>query len=135
MKLWLDDIRDPHSFAGSGWTWAKTAEEAIAFLRTGEVTRASFDHDLTWEQMKAGLYGEIREDGQKSGYDVIVWLEQHPEYWPPDGVKVHSMNAAGRKRMQLVIDAHYVTDYNDRVDGNDVGSSNARGNASKKDSG
>lgn len=107
MKLWLDDIRDPVDFGRIGWTWAKTAEEAIELLRTHPVTRASFDHDLTWEQMSAGIYGEIREDGQKSGYDVVVWLEQHPQYWPPDGVMVHSQNAAGRKRMQQVINAHY----------------------------
>ena len=64
------------------------------------------DHDLTDEQMAGGILGEIREDGQKSGYDVLLWLEEHPEYWPPNGVRVHSANPAGRLRMQQIIDKH-----------------------------
>jgi hypothetical protein len=107
FPLWLDDCRNPAKFGFPNYTWAKTAEEAIALLRTGEVCYASLDHDLTAEQMKGGMFGEIREDGQASGYDVVVWLEQHPEYWPRDGVTVHSMNPAGRARMQQVIDRFY----------------------------
>ena len=111
MKLFLDDIRDPSKFLKfdwGGWTWAKTAEEAIRYLRTANVTFASLDHDLTDEQMQKGGYvGKIYEDGHKSGYDVVCWLEQHPEFWPRDGVKVHSMNPVGRARMQKVIDEHY----------------------------
>jgi hypothetical protein len=116
MKLWLDDIRDPKKFGhdGTDWIWVKTADEAIICLKFGNVTEASLDHDLTDEQMEGGYLGEIREDGQKSGYDVVRWLELHPQHWPPDGVKIHSMNPAGRKRMQQVIDRHY-----NRVDGFD----------------
>jgi hypothetical protein len=107
MRLWLDDIREPWKHGCVGWDWAKTAEEAIAFLRTGTVTIASLDHDLTPEQTLGGIYGVIKTDGQKSGYDVVVWLEEHPEFWPADGVRVHSMNPAGRKRMLQVIERHY----------------------------
>lgn len=110
MKLWLDDIRNPVERGLIGWTWAKTAEEAINLLRTGEVTRASLDHDLTHEQMvRGGFSGQVYEDGQRSGYDVVVWLEEHPEYWPPDGVAVHSANPAGASRMRQVINRHYNT--------------------------
>ena|SRR5579885_2314117 len=110
MKLWLDDIRDPEMFGCIGWKWAKTADEAITLLRSGEVECASLDHDLTAEQMiYGGFSGEIFEDGAKSGYDVVCWLEQHPKFWPKGGVKVHSANPAGRKRMQQVIDRHYGT--------------------------
>lgn len=107
MKLWLDDIREPWKFGCAGWVWAKTAEEAVKFLKTGDVEMASLDHDLTDEQMMGGMLGEIREDGVKSGYDVVLWLEQNPQYWPPKGTIVHSMNPAGRRRMAEVIARHY----------------------------
>lgn len=108
MKLFLDDMRDPDLRGYVGWTWVKTADEAVALLRTGKVEQASLDHDLTAEQMvRGGFLGQIYEDGFKSGYDVVAWLEEHPEFWPPQGVRVHSANPAGRARMQMVIDKHY----------------------------
>ena len=108
MKLWLDDIREPWMFGCVGWDWAKTAKEAIDLLRTGLVEEASLDHDLSPDQMiKGGFLGQVYEDGQESGYDVVCWLEQHPEFWPPKGVRVHSANPAGRQRMQQVVDRHY----------------------------
>lgn len=110
MKLWLDDIRDPKAYGHKGWVWVKTAEQAVKKFRTGKVTEASLDHDLTEEQMeKGGMYGSVYEDGQRSGYDVVCWLEEHPEFWPKNGVKVHSANPAGRQRMQQVIDRFYST--------------------------
>ena len=107
MKLWLDDVRDPAAFGFVGWTWVKTAEEAIRLLATGAVSRASLDHDLTPEQTLGGMFGVIREDDAKSGYDVVCWLEQNPQFWPPEGVHVHSMNPAGRKRMEQVVQRRY----------------------------
>jgi hypothetical protein len=108
VKLWLDDIRDPMNFNAVGWVWVKTAEDAVNAFRTGEVTEASLDHDLTDEQMiKGGFNGMIYEDGHKSGYDVVCWLETHPEFWPVNGVRVHSQNASGAARMRQVIDKHY----------------------------
>ena len=103
----MDDCRDPEEFKASGWVWAKTAADAIAILKAG-VAQASFDHDLTQEQMhRGGIYGQVYEDGQKSGYDVVLWLEEHPEYWPTDGVRVHSANPAGRASMERVVERHY----------------------------
>ena len=109
MYLWLDDKRDPVLYTKNlDWTWAKTAEEAIGWLRMGKVAKASLDHDLTDEQMiKGGIFGEVYEDGHKSGYDVVCWLEQHPEFWPINGVKVHSANPSGAARMRQVINRHY----------------------------
>lgn len=111
IKMWLDDIRNPALFIKTdwqSWTWVKTAADAIALLRTGQVEYASLDHDLTNKQMiRGGLFGKIYEDGQQSGYDVVCWLEEHPEFWPPKGTKVHSANPAGRARMQQVIDRYY----------------------------
>jgi hypothetical protein len=110
VKLFLDDHRDPNDYMPDqeNWTWAKTAEEAISCLKTGFVEYATLDHDLTDEQMVRGGYEEkIYDDGVKSGYDVCLWLEENPQYWPPKGCKVHSANPAGRRRMQQVIDRHY----------------------------
>jgi len=111
IHLWLDDIRDPENFGFPGWLWVKTAEEAIAVFKTRRVEEASLDHDLTPDQMcRGGILGEIHEDGQKSGYDVVRWLEEHPEFWPPKKVQVHSANPAGSARMRQVIDKFYDKD-------------------------
>lgn len=103
MKLWLDDVRDPVRFGAIGFVWAKTAEEAIAHLRTGEVTFASLDHDLTIEQ----TIGTGWPTHEACGYDVVCWMEEHG-VWPRDGVSVHSMNPAGRARMESVLRKHGV---------------------------
>lgn len=107
VRLWLDDIRDPVKYGKFGWLWVKTADEAVAAFRKGDVVEASLDHDLTPEQMTGGIYGVIVEDGFKSGYDVITWLEQHPEFWPSEGIVSHSGNPAGRARIEQVIRKHY----------------------------
>ncbi len=107
MKLWLDDIREPWKFGCIGWDWAKTADEAINFLKTGRVEIASLDHDLGIEQTLTGMQGLISNDNGKSGYDVVCWLEQNPQYWPSKGVKVHSANPAGAQRMRQVIFRYY----------------------------
>lgn len=100
MKLWLDDIREPWKHGCIGWHWAKTADEAIEALKTGEVTVASLDHDLS---EKATL-GDDR--GERTGYTVVCWMEEN-DVWPKDGVKVHSMNPVGRGKMLRVINKHY----------------------------
>ena len=100
-KLWLDDIRQPWDFGCLGWYLAKTAEEAIAVLKTGKVTEADLDHDLT-ELATLGLAGP----DEKTGYTVVCWMEEN-NVWPVDGVRVHSLNPSGRQRMQQVIDKHY----------------------------
>lgn len=94
MKLWLDDCRDPREYHDDNWVWAKTAEDTIDILKTGKVEQASLDHDL-------GLL----DCG--TGYDVILFLEANPEYWPVNGVIVHSRNPVATKRMQTVIERHY----------------------------
>jgi hypothetical protein len=112
MKLWLDDMRDPTYFGKEDWYWALTAEEAVRALMTREVECASLDHDLTQEQMIIGGYNAtIHEDGVKSGYDVLLWLEQNLEYRPPLGIAVHSQNPAGRRRMEAAIFAMYAKNF------------------------
>jgi hypothetical protein len=107
MKLWLDDVREPWRFGCVGWEWVKTADEAIEKLKTGTTEIASLDHDLGIEQTLAGMQGLISNDNGKSGYDVVLWLEQNPNFWPPYGVRVHSANPAGKARMEQVIRRYY----------------------------
>jgi hypothetical protein len=89
MKLWLDDIRP----APKGFIWAKTAEEAIAYLATGDVKLCSLDHDLD----------ETMSD--MNGYDVLEWMERSVAegiwYGPLPTIFVHSANPPARKRMQM----------------------------------
>ncbi len=96
MKLWLDDIRDPAKHGRIGWTWAKTYDEAIAALVTGDVVEASLDHDLTIQQTIGNA------DGERTGYDVVCWMEERGIY-PRDGVHVHSMNPSGAARMRAAL--------------------------------
>jgi hypothetical protein len=103
MKLWLDDVREPWKHGCLGWEWAKTATEAIALLQTGKVTEASLDHDLAPEHYPWS--GVPLERCHGTGYDVVVWMEEH-NVWPPNGVRVHSMNPVGRARMEAVIAKH-----------------------------
>ena len=108
MKLWLDDIREPWKFGRLGWTWVKTAKAAIEAFKTGEVEEASLDHDLSEDQMvQGGFLGKVFEDGKGTGYDVVCWLEENPQYWPKGGVVVHSANPAGKERMIKVLDKIY----------------------------
>lgn len=102
IDLWLDDIRDPIKHGYIGWTWVKTADEAIALLATGRVRQASLDHDLTVEQTLG------RHSTEPTGYTVVCWMERE-NVWPPKGVRVHSMNPEGRSRMQQVIDRAYAS--------------------------
>ncbi len=100
--LWLDDIREPAKHGYIGATWVKTYEHCIKALATGLYDFASLDHDLSED----ATMGRASKD-EKTGYSVICWLEEHPEFWPENGIKVHSMNPVGAARMRQVIEAHY----------------------------
>ena len=99
MKLWLDDLRPPWRYGYIGWEWAKTADEAIAFLKTGKVTQASLDHDLS-EKATLGDWSD-----EMTGYDVVLWMEENSVF-PPDGVTIHSLNPAGANRMKLALERY-----------------------------
>lgn len=105
MILWLDDVRPPWKHGYVGADWAKTAEAAIALLKTGMVDFASLDHDLSEKATMGDWEGEI------TGYDVVLFMEANPEFWPPDGCRVHSFNPVGRQRMLVPIRAHYGRDF------------------------
>ena len=71
----------------------------------GRVEFASLDHDLAEEHYPWNC--DSIENAKGTGYDVVCWLEKNPQFWPKNGVKVHSMNPAGRARMEAVIDMRY----------------------------
>lgn len=96
MKLWLDDERDPRSdliqsdFGAEGdEIWAKTAHVAINYLKQGNVTSISLDHDLG--PVSAG-----------TGMDVAKWIEEQAFHGllPQLSWSIHSLNSVGRKNME-----------------------------------
>jgi hypothetical protein len=101
MILWLDDIREPWKFGFGGSEWVKTADDAIALLKTGAVTFASLDHDLS-EEATLGT----PKPGEKTGYTVVLFMEEN-DIWPEKGVRVHSLNPAGKAKMEAAILRHY----------------------------
>jgi hypothetical protein len=116
--MFLDDVREPWKNGFIGAEWAKTYDEAIALLESGKVTFASLDHDIgacadciaklkhIGDMLTPETTFYNRCDHAKTGYDVVCWMEEH-NVWPPEGVRVHSMNPVGKQRMQVVIDMHY----------------------------
>lgn len=106
LRVYLDDLRD----APEGWVRTYTVEETVALLKTGKVKTLSLDHDLggyshyNEELATDGLYASDFT-GEKTGYDVLLWLENevyHRRLTPPE-VEVHSANSAGRKRMLAAV--------------------------------
>jgi hypothetical protein len=94
LRVWLDDERS----APAGWVHVRTPEEAIELLRGGEVEELSLDHDL-------GL--DVGEQ-ERTGYDVLLWLEQEVEAGralPPAVMRVHSGNVGAVTRMEQAIES------------------------------
>ncbi len=102
MTLWLDDIRPPWKYGYVGAEWVKTADECIAALKTGKYDFASLDHDLSEAQSMGHRTPEDR-----TGYTVVCWLRDNPEYFPEEGIKVHSLYPKGSRLMREIIHDHY----------------------------
>lgn len=88
MKVYLDDNRP----APVGWLLVRTADEAIATLRQGNVTEMSLDYDLGDPHFGTGL-------------DVLEWLEhalrEHRVRLPR--LAAHSGSPLGRRRLDAAI--------------------------------
>jgi len=98
IYLWLDDLRP----APAGWTHVTTIEAAQELLKTGQVQKASLDHDLGYQ-----LDGEgIEETYFKTGYDLVKWMAE-TNTWPKEKPTVHSMNPAGRRNMESTIERYF----------------------------
>ncbi|NHZ88985.1 hypothetical protein F2P45_08145 [Massilia sp. CCM 8733] len=88
MKVYLDDERR----TPDGWVRVYWPEQAIALLRTGEVSEISLDHDLG-------------DDVRGTGYDVVLWIEEQvmTAGFRAPAMRVHSANASAREKMEAGI--------------------------------
>lgn len=88
-KIYLDDQRP----APSGWAQARSADEAIALLRRGDVTDLSLDYDLGDPHFGTGL-------------DVLDWLERAvaDRRVSLPRLTAHSGSMLGRRRLEASID-------------------------------
>lgn len=114
INLWLDDVRP----SPIGWVHVYTIEEAKLYLQQEEVDEWSLDHDLgacnscflAWQKKYRGeqFVPEMPNCSHfGTGYDLVCWLEENPQFWPAKRPTVHSANPIGRRRMEQVIDRHY----------------------------
>jgi hypothetical protein len=95
VKVWLDDVRE----APLGWVRARSPEEAIELLRSGDVEEISLDHDL----------GLATPESERTGYDVLAWLEKAVatgawEHNVPE-IRIYSANPVGWRRMEHAIES------------------------------
>lgn len=113
--LFLDDNAERHrkflqEHIGCDVVQAWTAKEAIAALAAAalvgrEWDLVSLDHDLSDDQQLACVRGEdIAKAGEGTGYDVALWMEEHPV--KVRHVVVHSFNPTGAERMAKAL-RHY----------------------------
>lgn len=92
--LLIDDVRtigDPDLIARNYWSGVT----CLATFPQWELLL--LDHDLASFDAKGK---------EKTGYDIMCWLEEHTEYLPKK-IELVTSNPVGRKKMQLVIDQLY----------------------------
>lgn len=99
--LLVDDSRDV-DYVNKGWNVqitdvARTFAEGINALKDGPIDTLLLDHDLA-------CFDD--EGNELTGYKVMLFLEEHPEYRPSRVLLVTS-NPVGRAKMQTVIDKIY----------------------------
>ena len=103
MKSLLIDDQRSAEYVEATWGLkpdmiARTFADGInALKREGPFDTLFLDHDL-------GCFDE--EGDELTGYMIICFLEEHPEYLPKNIVLVTS-NPVGRRKMQIVIDKLY----------------------------
>lgn len=97
MKLWLDDIRLPPD---DTWWHVRTAEDAMALIRTGAVEVASLDHDLGGRLANVGkdMYNYL----QATGFQLVLQMQLENVY-PKSSITIHSSNLQGAFNMQRVL--------------------------------
>lgn len=94
LKLWLDDIRD----APAGWIRCHWPDEVLEFIKEGDVTEISLDHDL-------GDEPQSYMEPERTGMMVLNALErmqnENPDFVIPE-INIHSQNPVAAKRMREV---------------------------------
>jgi hypothetical protein len=83
LRLWVDDERP----APKGWVWSKTVANTIDTLILGDVEEMSLDYVL----------GRGQNGGQ-----VLEWLREHPDRWPPV-IHTHSSSLDACELMQTMV--------------------------------
>jgi hypothetical protein len=100
MKLWLW-IDDFHKPPHERWTWAKTLEEAMAYVTSSRpIEIISFDHDL-------GVKDLSRMGEWVNSQPVAKWYETEAEngnllampIW-----RIHSRNPRGCKELRAILE-------------------------------
>lgn len=88
--LVIDDLKN----VTNATKHARTFEEGIECLKNKFWDILYLDHDLG------------TEDHGKTGYDIMCFLEENPQYLPGT-INIISLNGSGIQRMRLVIDKLY----------------------------
>lgn len=103
--LLIDDLRDLDYVVGSYLgkdtndllgVVERTYDGGIAALKNGPWDVLFLDHDL----------GDYENGVERTGYNVVCFLEENPEFLPKKIILVTS-NPVGRMKMQAVIDKLY----------------------------
>lgn len=114
FNLYMDDVRA----CPDGWRCARTVEDAMLFLETGEVDACSLDHDMgACEHCKRGGkdIGDMQTDDTTfmhwcphtlDGTKLVRWMVETGN-WPNRKPMVHSANPSGRRRMLGMIDQFF----------------------------
>lgn len=119
MNIYLDDVRN----TPEDWVRCYKIEEVQEYLRQGNVTNLSLDHDLGASYLCENCYdmGNENEDcvddcnckchlveflRVPTGYDLCKWMAEN-DVWPQYKPTVHSANPVGRVNMQSIIDRYW----------------------------
>lgn len=94
--LLIDDLRTPDMISGCPDTTiiSRTYLDGMRVLIGNKWDVLYLDHDL----------GD--KDDKKTGYGIMCFLEEYPEYLP-DKIILVTSNPVGRKNIQMVIDKLY----------------------------
>ncbi len=96
MKIYLDDIRK----SPDGWIQVRWPNEMIDFLKNGNITEISLDHDLG-------------NDKKGTGYDVLLWIEEQVliNNFVPPKIHIHTSNTSAKIKMEQarksIYDKHF----------------------------
>lgn len=109
MRLYLDDIRE----CWVGWDLARNYRDAVNMVMAAEMmgeewTHATLDHDLSFEHY---YHFTNQPSSEETGMDFVAWMIEHNK-WPTHKPTVHSMNPAGRRRMEQAIERYGPYDTN-----------------------
>lgn len=89
--LVIDDLKNIKENPGEFVKYARTYNDGIKQLKNKKWNLLYLDHDL---------------GDDKTGYDIINWLDQNKEFLP-DEIKCISMNPVGRDKINKVIKKLY----------------------------